>query len=107
MGTDLTAAGVLVAIFGGVGALLFEVKRVLHKGNDRVLGFHPGERFRATMRKGREIDPVTVQNRALRWIVRHDNKTTLEKWGLMRNFSLVLVPVGVLVAVLGVVLYNL
>jgi len=107
MDIDLISAGVLLVIFGGGGALVFEVKREFYKGNDRVLGFHPGERVKATMTRGVEVDALTVQNRVLRWIVRYHKRTTLEKWRLTRNLSLVLVPVGVLVAVIGVILYNL
>jgi hypothetical protein len=54
-----------------------------------------------------EIEPLSYQNPLVRWIARYDNKNTLEKWRLMRNLLLVLVPVAIPVAVIGVILVNL
>ncbi len=61
MGVDLIAVGALIAILGAGGALLFQIQIMLYKANDRVLGFHPGERLRATIRGGWRSSPLATR----------------------------------------------
>lgn len=107
MGVELVAVGALIALLGGGVAVLFQVQIMLYKANDRVLDFHPGERLRARIRRGGDVEPLALGNPIVHWIIRYDNKSALEKWRQLRNLSLVLVLVGILAAVIGMVLYNL